>query len=47
MCVLKFWAKILNKISKGVYFLVSLNDKEVYKEVYKINSFKPFEGIIF
>ena len=45
MCVLKFWAKILNKISKGVYFLVSLNDKEVYKEVYKINSFKPFEGI--
>ena len=42
-CILKFRAKILNIISKGVYFFVRLNDKEVFN--YKINSFSSFKGI--
>ena len=42
-CVLKFRDKILNKISKEVYFFVRLKDKEVFN--YKINSFTSFKGI--
>ena len=41
--LLKFRAKILNKISKGFYFFVRLKDEEVFN--YKINSFNSFKGI--
>ena len=48
-CVLKFRTKILNKISKRVYFFARAKDREVFN--YKINSlirskvfFKKFES---
>ena len=43
-CVLKFWTKILNKISKKVYFFIRLKDKDVCN--YKINSFNLIKSIL-